>query len=140
MKVKEIMSTDVVFVDGSARVPEIAKVMKQNGIGAVPVVKSGKVVGIITDRDIVLRVLADNKDYNTVTAEQIMSDDPVCIEENSDIDRAADIMAEYQIKRLPVLHKGNLVGIISLGDLAIEQIYMDEAGEALSGISRGISH
>ncbi|NLM21129.1 MAG: CBS domain-containing protein [Peptococcaceae bacterium] len=140
MKVKEIMSTDVVFVDATARVAEIAKVMKQNSIGAVPVVKNGRVVGIITDRDIVLRVLAENKDYHSVPAEQIMSNDPVCIEENYDVDRAAELMSEYQIKRLPVLRNGNLVGIIALGDLAIEQIYMDEAGEALSGISRGISH
>jgi len=140
LKVKEIMSTDVVSVDSSSRIPEIAKTMKQNGIGAVPVLKNGKVAGIVTDRDIVLRALAENKDVNTVTAEQIMSDNPVCIEENYSIDRAADLMAEYQIKRLPVLKGGSLVGIISLGDLAIEQIHIDEAGEALNGISRGISH
>jgi CBS domain-containing protein len=96
MKVRDIMSADVVFVDGSSKIAEIAKVMKQNGIGAVPVVKDGKVAGIITDRDIILRVLADNKDVNTVTAEQVMSDDPVCVEENTDIDRAAEIMAEYR--------------------------------------------
>jgi len=140
MRVKDIMSTDVIYVDRTSRVAEIAKLMKQNSIGAVPVVSMGKVEGIITDRDIVLRVLADNKDYHTVTAEEIMSEDPICIEENSDIDRAADLMAEYQIKRLPVLRKGNLVGIISLGDLAIEKIHIDEAGEDLSGIARGISH
>ncbi len=140
MKVKDIMATDVVFVDATTKTPEIAKVLKQNGIGAVPVMKNGNVVGIITDRDIILRVLADNKDINTVTAEQIMSVNAVCIEESDDIDRAVDLMAEYQIKRLPVLSKGKLIGIISLGDLAIEQIHIDEAGEALNGISRGISH
>jgi len=69
-----------------------------------------------------------------------MSADPVVIEDSEDIDKAADIMFEYQIKRLPVVKKDKLVGIISLGDLAVERIHMDEAGEALSGISRGISH
>lgn len=140
MIVKDIMSSDLSFVDVNSKIPEIAMVMKQKDIGAVPVVQNDSVVGIITDRDIILRVIADNKDINQVTAEQIMTVDPICVEENNDIDRAADLMAEYQIKRLPVLNKGRLVGIISLGDMAIEHIHMDEAGEALSGISRGINH
>ncbi len=140
MKVKDIMSSDVSFVSTAAKVPEIAMLMKQKDVGSVPVLQNENVVGIITDRDITIRVLAENKDINQVTAEQIMTADPVCVEENYNIDRAADLMAEYQIKRLPVLNKGKLVGMIALGDLAIEHIHMDEAGEALSGISRGISH
>jgi CBS domain-containing protein len=140
MKVKDIMSSDVSFVSTTAKVPEIAMLMKQKDVGSVPVLQNENVVGIITDRDIIIRVVADNKDINQVTAEQIMTADPVCVEENYNIDRAADLMAEYQIKRLPVLNKGRLVGMIALGDLAIEHIHMDEAGEALSGISRGISH
>jgi len=134
------MSTDVSFVDVSVKVPEIAKIMKQNDIGAVPVLQNGNLVGIITDRDIVVRVLADNKDVNTTTAEQIMTVDPVSIEDNSDVDRATELMGEYQIKRLPVMRNGKLVGMLSLGDIAIENIHIDEAGEALSGISQGIRH
>jgi len=134
------MSTDVSFVDVSAKIPEIAKIMKQKDIGAVPVLQNGNLVGIITDRDIVVRVLADNKDVNTVTAEQIMTVDPVSIEENSDVDKATELMGEYQIKRLPVIRNGRLVGMVSLGDIAIENIHIDEAGEALSGISQGIRH
>ena len=140
MLVREIMSTDVSFVDVSAKIPEIAKIMKQKDIGAVPVLQNGNLVGIITDRDIVVRVLADNKDVNTVTAEQIMTVDPVSIEENSDVDKATELMGEYQIKRLPVIRNGRLVGMVSLGDIAIENIHIDEAGEALSGISQGIRH
>lgn len=140
MLVREIMSTDVSFVDVSVKVPEIAKIMKQNDIGAVPVLQNGNLVGIITDRDIVVRVLADNKDVNTTTAEQIMTVDPVSIEDNSDVDRATELMGEYQIKRLPVMRNGKLVGMLSLGDIAIENIHIDEAGEALSGISQGIRH
>lgn len=140
MKVKDIMSSDVNVVNTTSKIPEIAKLMEHKDIGSVPVVQNGNVVGIITDRDIIIRAIAANKDLNQVTAEQIMTADPVCIEENHDIDRAADLMAEYQVKRLPVLSKGKLVGMIALGDLAIEQIHIDEAGDALSGISRGISH
>lgn len=140
MKVRDLMSPDVAFVTSTTRIGEIAKIMKDKDIGAVPVVQNDSVIGIITDRDIVVRAIAENKDVSQVTAEQVMSADPVCIEESKDIDKAADMMSEYQIKRLPVLGNGRLVGMIALGDLAIEQIHMDEAGDALSGISRGITH
>lgn len=140
MKVKDIMSSKVSFVEPSAKITDIAMMMSQQDIGSVPVVSNGSVLGIITDRDIVIRAVAEKKDIQQVTAESIMTDDPITIEENGDINQAADLMAEYQIKRLPVTSKGKLVGILALGDLAIEHIHMDEAGEALSGISKGITH
>lgn len=140
MKVKDIMSSDVSYVDTTSKILEIAMLMKKKDIGSVPVLQNNNVVGIITDRDIIIRAIAENKDISQVTAEQIMTADPICIEENKDIDKAADLMAEYQVKRLPVVSKGRLVGIIALGDLAIEQIHIDEAGDALSGICRGITH
>jgi CBS domain-containing protein len=138
--IREIMSTDVSYVDTSTSIPEVAKIMKQKDIGAVPVLQNGNLVGIITDRDIIIRAVADNKDVNTITAEQIMTVDPVSIEENSDVDKATELMGEYQVKRLPVMKNGRLVGMVSLGDIAIENIHIDEAGEALSGISQGIRH
>lgn len=140
MNVRDIMSTDVSWVDPSAKLTDIAKLMKDKDVGSVPVVQNNMVKGIITDRDIVIRVISEGKDTNQVTAEQVMSADPVVIEESESIDKAADIMFEYQIKRLPVVKNDKLVGIISLGDLAVESIHVDEAGEALSGISRGIAH
>ena len=140
MNVRDIMSTDVSWVDPSAKLKDIARVMKDKDVGSVPVVQNNMVKGIITDRDIVIRVISEGKDTNQVTADQVMSADPVVIEESESIDKAADIMFEYQIKRLPVVKNDKLVGIISLGDLAVESIHIDEAGEALSGISRGIAH
>jgi len=140
MRVMDIMSTDVSWVDPAAKVADIAKIMRDKDIGAVPVVQAGKVLGIITDRDIVLRVIASNKDVNQMTAEQCMTVDPICIDGTQDIDTVAEVMAEYQVKRLPVLNKGQIIGVIALGDLAIENIHINEAGEALNGISRGISH
>ena len=140
MLIREIMSTDVSYVDTSTSIPEVAKIMKQKDIGAVPVLQNGNLVGIITDRDIIIRAVADNKDVNTITVEQIMTVDPVSIEENSDVDKATELMGEYQVKRLPVMKNGRLVGMVSLGDIAIENIHIDEAGEALSGISQGIRH
>lgn len=140
MKVRDIMSGDVSFVDPSTNLIAIAKMMKDKDIGSVPVLDNDSVKGIITDRDIVIRAVSEGKDINTVTADQVMSLKPVVIEESETIDRAADMMFEYQIKRLPVVKNNKLVGILSLGDLAVEGTHMDEAGEALSGISRGISH
>lgn len=140
MKVKDIMSAKVSFVDPTVKVADIAMLMSKQDIGSVPVVRNNSVIGIVTDRDIVIRAVAEKKDILQATAENIMTDDPITIEENSDIDQAADLMAEYQIKRLPVTSNGKLVGILALGDLAIEHIHMDEAGEALSGISKGITH
>lgn len=140
MKVQDIMSKEVSFVAPSASVVEIANIMKQKDIGSVPVCENGMVLGIITDRDIVLRVIAAGKDVNQTKADQIMTADPVCVEEDASVQQASQLMSQYQVKRLPVVSNGKLVGIIALGDLAIEHIHMNEAGEALSGISRGISH
>ncbi len=130
MLIREIMSTEVSFVDTSTSIPEVAKIMKQKDIGAVPVLQNGNLVGIITDRDIIIRAVADNKDVNTITAEQIMTVDPVSIEENSDVDKATELMGEYQGKRSPVMKNGRLVGMVSHRDIAIENIHIDEAGEA----------
>ncbi len=140
MKVQDIMSSDVSSVSKMTNVADIAKIMKERNIGAVPVVDNDSLVGIITDRDIVLRVVAENKNLSQSTAEHVMTSDPVFIDYNSDIDQAVELMSEYQVKRLPVIRNGKLTGMLALGDLAIEQIHMDEAGEALSGISRGITH
>lgn len=140
MKVRDMMSDKINFVQPVTKMTDIAMMMKQNDIGSVPVVENNQVVGIVTDRDIIMRVIADKKDVNQTMAQEIMTPNPICIDETDDVDTAADLMAKHQIKRLPVLRSGKLVGMIALGDLAIEHIHMDEAGEALTGISRGITH
>lgn len=140
MKVRNIMSQDISRVDLNAKIVDVAKIMKDKDVGAVPVVQNDSVKGIITDRDIILRVIAQGQDLNQVKAEQIMTADPVVIEESESVDTAADLMFEYQVKRLPVVKNDKIIGMVSLGDLAIERIHMNEAGEALSGISRGITH
>lgn len=140
MKVRDIMSTDVSFVDPSAKLADIARMMKEKDVGSIPVVQNESIKGIITDRDIVIRAVSEGMDINQVSADQIMSVDPVVIEDSASIDKAADMMFEYQIKRLPVVKNDKLIGLLSLGDLAVERIHLDEASEALSGISRGISH
>jgi len=109
--------------------------MRDLNIGAVPVVDGERPVGIITDRDIVLRCVAEEKDATKVKASEIMTKKLITVNPEINVKEAAKIMAEHQIRRLPVVENGKLVGIVSLGDLATKPNFSDEAGEALTNIS-----
>ena len=136
MKVKEMMSKTVMSVDPDTSVIDIAKIMKDNNIGSVPVVKGNKVIGIITDRDIVLRDTALAKDNQTLKAKDVMSQGITTANPEMDIHDAADLMAEKQIRRLPVVENDKLIGMLALGDLAVRPTLEDNAGEALNEISK----
>ncbi|MDD3654402.1 MAG: CBS domain-containing protein [Desulfotomaculaceae bacterium] len=140
MKVRDIMTENVEYVSSDTNLNAVAKLMADKNIGSVPVCLGKSVLGIITDRDIVIRAVAKGKNPTTVKADEVMSKDVISVSQDTDAHEAADKMAQYQIKRLPVIENGNLVGILSLGDLAIESIHIDEAGDALSSISQGIHH
>lgn len=140
MQVKQIMTTDVHTVSPEDTITKAASIMKQLNVGSVPVTDgSNKVVGIVTDRDIVLRGVANGKDSNHKVSE-VMTTNIKYVSPEVDVHTAADIMAENQIRRLPVVDNGNLVGIVALGDLATENIFENEAGEALHDISMGVRH
>lgn len=136
MKVNEFMSKNIVSVSPDTPIVEIAKLMKEHDIGSVPVLKDNRVVGIVTDRDIVLRDVASGKDVNKVTAKDVMTSGVITAVPSMDIHDAARIMAEKQVRRLPVVENGRLVGMLSLGDVAINSKLEDDAGEALSDISK----
>ncbi|MCT8975865.1 CBS domain-containing protein [Clostridium sp. CX1] len=135
MKVKDIMTDSVVSLDGDAPVQRAADIMKQYNVGAVPVCDAGSVIGIITDRDIALRAVAPGKDTHTTNVREIMSSNPVLGKPNMEVDDAARIMSERQIRRLPIVDNDNLVGMVSLGDIAVEPRLEQEAEQALSNIS-----
>lgn len=140
MRVRDIMTEDLRVAQLNTDLVQVAKMMAEEDVGAIPVVESQKLKGIVTDRDIVIRAIAQNKDPQKVQAREIMTDNPLTIAPDGDAHEAARIMSENQIRRLPVVEQGNLVGMLSLGDLAVVNIHVDEAGEALSGISQGIQH
>jgi CBS domain-containing protein len=99
---------------------EIAEIMREEDTGAVPICENGKAVGMITDRDIVMRTLAQDVDPNQVLAQDIMSTPVVYCYDDEDFEVAAQIMEDKQIRRLAVLNdQKRLVGIVSLGDLAV---------------------
>lgn len=140
MKVKDIMTQPVEYVTPTTAIREIAKMMESKDIGSVPVCEGNRLVGIVTDRDIVARIIATGKSLESVSAKDIMSTDIQSISSDTDVHEAANKMSEYQIRRLPVVDQGNIVGMLALGDLAVENIHVDEAGEALSDISQGAHH
>lgn len=135
MRLRQLMTTNVRTCQPDTPLVEVARIMVDVNCGFVPVVEGGKPVGTITDRDIVVRAVANGKDIRTVTARECMTTPVVTAGPDTDAHEAADIMAGKQIRRLCVVEGGRLVGVVALGDLATEQIHTDEAGEALSSIS-----
>ncbi|CDF57575.1 CBS domain-containing protein [Thermobrachium celere] len=136
MKVKDIMTRDVITVSPNTPVKEVADLMRKYNIGSVPVCEGNRVVGIVTDRDIVIREVAYGKNPNEVLARDVMTASITTINSEKDIHDAARIMAEKQIRRLPVVEDGRLVGMLALGDIAVTNRLHDDAGEALSDISK----
>lgn len=140
MKVREVMTANVDYATSNSTVVELAGMMKKNDIGSIPICEGQKVIGIVTDRDIVLRAVAEGKNIEKRSAKEVMNSKVVTITPDQDVHEAADLMATYQIRRLPVVEKDKLIGIVALGDLAIEKIHINEAGDALSDISQGAHH
>ncbi|WP_274650493.1 CBS domain-containing protein [Paenibacillus humicola] len=132
--VKEIMSKDCVTATTKDNIYELAVLMKQHDIGFVPIVEGKKLIGVVTDRDLVVRGYAE-KHSGSSSVNEVLTHHIKTIEGGTSIDEAAKIMAENQIRRLPVVENGELLGVVSIGDLAVREIFVNEAGDALSGIS-----
>lgn len=136
MKIQDLMTTNVQCVQSTDNVQAAAQIMQSQNCGSVPVCDNKKVVGIITDRDIVLNCVAKG-DGSDTKIQGCMSTDVVTCSPDTDAHEAADIMSRHQIRRLPVCDaSGHLVGICAIGDLATIDIHINEAGDALSKISQ----
>ena len=130
------MTRDVRLVSPKQSVSEAANLMAELDIGALPVEESDRLVGMITDRDIAVRAVAEGRGPDTEIGEVMTRDIKYCYEDQT-IEEVTRNMGELRVRRLPVLSREKrLVGILSLGDLAIDESAQDEAGEALGGISR----
>lgn len=132
--VKEIMSKDCVTVTLKDNVYEVAVAMAKHDIGFVPVVDGKQLIGVITDRDLVIRGYAE-KNEGSAKVEKVMSKHVATVTPDATVDEAAKLMAKHKIRRLPVVENGNLVGVVAIGDLAVRDCFGEEAGEALSKIS-----
>ena len=137
MNVRDVMTPNPRTVELSDTIQDAARIMREEDTGAVPVVEDGRVVGMVTDRDIVIRAIADG-DYEA-TVDDIVTDDVVTATADMTTAEAADLMGEHQIRRLPVVDADeNIIGIVSLGDLAVKENRDARMGETLENISEGV--
>jgi len=119
MKVREMMTSAPVAVAPSDPVFEAAKAMREHGIGTVLVQEQGKLAGLVTDRDIPVRVLAQGRDPRDVPVSEIASREIVAIGPDDDTEDAARLIAERAVRRIPVVEDGVAIGVVSLGDLEL---------------------
>ena len=119
-KVSEIMTPAPVALRSSQTVTDAAKVMRQHGIGNVLIVDHGQLKGLVTDRDIVVRAVADARDPAATAVDEICSPDLVTVSPDDDADTAVQQMRERAVRRIPVVEDGCPVGVLSIGDMALE--------------------
>ncbi|WP_338470858.1 CBS domain-containing protein [Niallia sp. XMNu-256] len=134
MNVAEVMTTDVDSCRPESTFTEVAMKMRDLDVGVVPICEDEKLVGIVTDRDLVVRGLANDLSSES-TVSVLLTDNVVKGSKDMSVEEAARIMSEHQIRRLPIVEGDKLVGIVSLGDLAVNTQSSDEAGQALEDIS-----
>lgn len=139
MEIKDIMTRNVVSIDPVESVEVAARTMSRYNIGALPVCKGGKLCGILTDRDIVTRCLAANRQPSNTQVRQVMTEQVTAVSPDMQTGVAAHLMGRLQVRRLPVVEQGNLCGMVSLGDMAIREETVLDAGDVLADVSSNIS-
>ena len=139
MKVKACMTPSPVSVTADSSVATAARVMARNNVGALPVRgPGGKLCGMVTDRDLILRCVASGEDPASVPVGRVMTTRLVTASPEEDLVTVSQRMAKQQLRRLPVVENGNLVGMVSLADLSRQQDFAMEAAEALTEITRNV--
>jgi CBS domain-containing protein len=134
MQVKDVMTGTVEVLAPTATLRECAERMRDLDVGCMPIREKRKIVGVVTDRDVVVRAIADGMDPARTRVQQIMSGDVVTCYEDDDVSDAAEMMEQNQIRRILVLSK-ELVGILALGDLAVGVGDEELTGEVLERVS-----
>ena len=134
MKISEVMTSEVDLVNPGTAIRDAARRMRDDHVGALPVGENDRLVGMVTDRDIVVRAVAEDRPSGNTAVRNVMSEHIYYCFDDDDLESAAHIMAEHQVKRLPVLNRDKrLVGIVALADLALKE--PEAAKLALQGIS-----
>ena len=139
MLVSDIMNPEIVSISPEETVALAARLLSRHNIGSLPVCGGdGKIRGILTDRDIVLRCVAADEDPETTPVSEIMSRSVITVNPGDDVRRASELMGLGQVRRLPVTENGKLIGIVSLGDMAQISICDMETARALGEISSNL--
>ena len=131
--VRDAMTENPRSIGASTSVVEAARLMREEDIGSLPITDDEKLVGIITDRDITTRVVAEAADPASMSVEDVYSRDLVSVEPDEDLDEALQLMARHQVRRLPVVENGRLVGIVAQADIALKD--NDKTAQLVEAIS-----
>lgn len=137
MKISDVMTPNPRCVSPDDSIQAAARIMRDEDTGVVPIVEGGRAVGVVTDRDIVVRGIAENGQLNRPVRE-IASRNLVCVTPETSTREAEELMSEHQVRRLPVVDHERLVGIVSLGDLAVKDPSDRRVGDTLQHISEGV--
>lgn len=136
-KVEDVMVSDLVTIDGEATLGEAAALMADNNIGVLPVIEGGKLAGVLTDRDLVIRAMARGADPRSTRVSECASRDLVCARADWSIDDAMEVMSDAQVGRLPVLDEDDrVVGIVTLSSLALRSRKQGEALQTAKDVAK----
>jgi CBS domain-containing protein len=133
--VKDAMTANPCTIDADQTVAYAARMLKDENVGLAPVVEGQRLVGTLTDRDIVVRVVAEGGDPQTVKVREVASHDLVIVDPEQDLDEALRLMASHQVRRLPVVEHGLVVGVLAQADVA-EHAKEKKTGELVEEISK----
>jgi CBS domain-containing protein len=135
-QIRDVMTTNPSTIESTSAVVQAARVMKQVDAGVVPVTDNGRLAGIVTDRDIPIRVVAEGKDPGSTTVGEVASKNLVTVDPQQDLDEALRLMAQHKVRRLPVVEEdGRLVGVLAQADVAREGDDM-QTGQVVEEISK----
>ena len=134
---RDVMTREVETISPTAGIYEAAETMRTLNVGAIPVCDGNRLQGMITDRDIVVRIIAEKPQPDTVKVQDVMTPHVLYCYEDQNVEEAARLMEGEQIRRLPILNREKqLVGIVSLGDVAVKAHAPETAGKTLEGVSQ----
>ena len=137
-RVRDVMTANPATVSEKDSIRDVARIMAREDTGIVPVVDGKKIVGLITDRDIVVRLVAEGKDLANSRVKEVMSRSVRSVKEDTPVDEVLDLMSTEKIRRVPVVNQNNeLVGILSIGDIASRDRETGKVGKAIEEISEG---
>ena len=137
MKIRDVMTPNPRTVSPDDTIQAAARIMQSEDTGAVPVVTNGRVLAVVTDRDIVVRVVAEGASLSS-PVRSIATQDVICASPEMSTREANELMSVHQIRRLPVVENDRLVGIVSIGDLAVKEGKDSRIGDTLQNISEGV--
>ena len=137
MNIRDVMTPNPRTVSPQDSIQNAARIMRDEDTGVVPVVDNGKPVGVITDRDIVVRAVAEGGQLNRAVRD-IVTNELVAATPDMSVQEATELMSAHQVRRLPVVENNRLVGIVSIGDIAVKEGRDSRVGDALQHISEGV--